>query len=111
MKGFYFDIPPMADMEALWRRIERHRPIVLTGVPKEVAEAADNKRAWVARHLGDQVEVRCCRSREKCLHAAPGDVLIDDWEKYRHLWIEAGGIWITHRGATETSAELERVGL
>jgi len=48
-------------MEQLWRRIERHRPIVLTGVPKEVEEAADNKRAWVARHLGDHVEVRCCR--------------------------------------------------
>jgi hypothetical protein len=111
VKGFYLDIPPMADMAMLWERIERHRPIVLTGVPKEIEEAAGNKRAWVARHLGDHVEVRCCRSREKCLHAAPGDVLIDDWEKYKSLWLDAGGVWITHRSAAETADELSRLGL
>jgi hypothetical protein len=27
VKDFYLNIPPMADMEQLWRRIERHRPI------------------------------------------------------------------------------------
>jgi hypothetical protein len=111
VKDFYLGIPPMADMEQLWRRIERHRPIILTGVPRSVPEAPDNKIAWVARHLGGHVEVRCCKSREKCLHAAPGDVLIDDWEKYRHLWLEAGGVWITHRSAIETADELARLGL
>jgi hypothetical protein len=110
VKDFYLNIPPMADMEDLWARIERHRPIILTGVPKEVEEAAANKRAWIARHLGEHVEVLCCRSREKYLHAAPGDVLIDDWEKYRHLWIEAGGVWITHISADDTAAELTRMG-
>jgi hypothetical protein len=111
VKDFYLGIPPMADMELLWERIERHRPIVLTGVPGEVAEAPDNKRAWVVRHLGDHVEVRCCRSKEKCLHASHGDVLIDDWEKYKSLWVGAGGVWITHRSAAETADELARLGL
>ena len=49
--------------------------------------------------LGDHVEVRCCSSKEKCLHAAPGDVLIDDCAKYRNLWVEKGGVCITHRSA------------
>jgi hypothetical protein len=111
VKDFYLDIPPMADMPALWARIARYRPIVLTGVPFSVEEAPDNKRAWVRRHLGAQVEVRCCRSREKCLHAAGGDVLIDDWEKYRHLWLAKGGVWITHRSAAETVAALDALGL
>jgi hypothetical protein len=101
----------MPDFEELWRRIEAHKPIVLTGVPKEVDEAPDNKRAWVRKHIGEHVEVRCCRSREKCLHAARGDVLIDDWEKYRHLWIERGGVWITHISAAGTAGELTRLGL
>ncbi len=109
--GFYEAIPPMVDMRELWEAIERHSPIVLTGVPSSVEEAADNKRRWVRKHLGSHVEVRCCRSKEKCLHAAPGDILIDDWEKYRHLWIASGGRWITHRGAAETIRELEILGL
>ena len=72
---------------------------------------AENKRAWVVRHLGDHVDVRCCRSKEKCLHASPGDVLIDDWEKYKSLWVGAGGVWITHRSAAETAEEFARLRL
>jgi hypothetical protein len=109
--GFYEVIPPMADLADLWGAIERHNPIVLTGVPSSVREAPDNKRAWVRKHLGAHVEVRCCRSKEKCLHASEGDVLIDDWEKYRHLWIAKGGRWITHRSAAETIRELALLGL
>ena len=110
---FYLGIPPMADLGALWARIELYRPIVLTGIPSaaRVPEAADNKRAWVRRHLGDDVEVRCCRASQKCLHASPGDILIDDWEKYRQLWIESGGRWITHVSAAETDRALTQLGL
>jgi len=111
IKDFYLSIPPMPDMKELWQRVERHRPIVLTGVPRLVPEAAGNKRAWAALHLGEHVEVRCCLSNEKCLHASPGDVLIDDWVKYRQLWLDRGGRWITHRGAVETAAELSALGL
>lgn len=110
VKDFYLDIPPMPDMQELWDRIAMHNPIVLTGVPSLVIEAPENKRAWVARHLGEHVEVRCCLSKEKCLHAAPGDVLIDDWEKYKRLWVGKGGVWITHRSAAETADALTRLG-
>lgn len=107
---FYLNLPPMADLDELWTHIERHNPIVLTGVPWSVKQAPENKRAWVRKHLGPHVEIRCCRSKEKCLHAAPGDILIDDWEKYRALWIEKGGRWITHRSASETIRELRALG-
>lgn len=109
--GFYEAIPPMTDMLELWEAVERHAPIVLTGVPASVDEAADNKRAWIRKHLGTHIEVRCCRSKEKCLHAAAGDILIDDWDKYRHLWIAKGGRWITHHSAEETIRELAMLGL
>jgi hypothetical protein len=109
--GFYAAIPPMPDMMTLWDAIRAFRPTVLTGVPARVAEAPDNKRAWVRQHLGADVPVICCRSRDKSLHAEPGDVLIDDWEKYRHLWIARGGRWITHRSAVETIAALRALGL
>jgi hypothetical protein len=108
--GFYVNLPPMPDMHLLWAYIERHRPIVLTGVPHSVEEAPENKRAWVRKHLGSHVEVRCCQSSGKCEHAAPGDILIDDWEKYRHLWVAKGGLWITHTNAADTILQLEALG-
>jgi hypothetical protein len=111
VKDYYLSIPPMPDLALLWGRIERYRPIILTGVPQAVEEAADNKRAWVRLHLGAQVEVRCCLSKEKWLHASPGDILIDDWEKYRDRWVAKGGVWITHRSAVETIVALDALGL
>ena len=109
---FYLNIPPMEDLDALWARIERYSPVVLTGVPSSVEEAPDNKRAWVRKNLGDHVEVRCVRSKEKYLHCTGSDsLLIDDWEKYKHLWEGAGGRWITHVSASETARQLDVMGL
>ena len=109
--NFYLNIPPMPDLPTLWAYIAPHEPVVLTGVPASVPEAPSNKRAWVERNLGGDVEVRCCRPREKYLHAEPGDILIDDWEKHRTLWIDAGGVWIMHRSAVETIQTLADLGV
>ena len=107
VEGFYLAMPPMPDLTALWGVLGRHSPIVLTGVPRSV----DNKRAWVREHLGSTVPVWCCRSSEKYKFADPGDLLIDDWEKYKHLWIGAGGRWITYQNAAETIRELAALGV
>jgi 5'(3')-deoxyribonucleotidase len=105
--GFYAEIPPMPDMEAFWAYITTFPDVViLTGVPTSVPKAADDKRAWVTKHLGAHVKMIACKSREKCLYAKPGDVLVDDWEKYRANWLKAGGVWITHTSAAESIAAL-----
>lgn len=107
-KDFYLNIPPMSDAQELWSYVVRLRPapIILTGIPSTVLEAADNKRAWVHKHLGKNIEVCCCRSTEKCLYARPGDILIDDWIKYRDLWLAKGGVWITHTSAKSSIDQL-----
>lgn len=111
VSGFYENLPPMPDMSDLWAYVERHDPIVLTGIPYSVEEALSNKIAWITKHLGSNVEVRGCKSKDKCLHAKPGDILIDDWTKYQHLWVASGGRWITHTSAENTIAELKQLGL
>lgn len=109
---FYLGIPPTTDMRELWDAIAHLEPIVLTGVPSSLwNEASANKRLWVARHLGPSVEVICCLAREKGLHARPGDVLIDDWEKHRALWEARGGLWVTHTSAKTTLARLAELGI
>lgn len=113
VKDFYLNIPPMPDMRELWEFVSQQvkKPIILTGVPSSVAEAPDNKRAWVRKHLGDDVVVKCCPSKDKSLFAAPGDILIDDWEKYRNLWISRGGRWITHTSAESSINQLLKLGV
>lgn len=110
-KDFYLNIPPMEDMQLLWGYLSAKfgKLIVLTGIPSSVAEAADNKTAWVRKHLGD-TEIICCLSKDKYRHCQPGDMLIDDWEKYRHLWEGAGGRWVTHTSAAETIRQIELLG-
>lgn len=110
-KDFYLKIPPMVDAEELWKFAKPHNPIVLTGVPWSVEEAADNKRAWVKWYLGPDVPVVTCASKNKCRYAKPGDVLVDDWEKYKDLWIKAGGLWVTHTSAKSSIEALKQLGL
>ena len=104
---FYQDMPPMVDFSRLWAFIEQFEPVVLTGI----STPAENKRAWVRRNVGTDVEVRCAQASEKYKQARPGDVLIDDWEKYRDLWLATGGRWITHRTAGKTIDELLKLGI
>jgi hypothetical protein len=110
--NFYEGIPPMRDMRMLWSFLMRcvKNPIVLTGIPNpDIKEAPANKKAWVRKHLGAGVEVICTRSREKHKECKPGDILIDDWTKYRHLWEDAGGIWVTHTSAEDTVKQLTKL--
>jgi hypothetical protein len=118
IKDFYANIPPMEDMQELWNYVYfvsqaffNKKPIVLTGVPYSVVEAEANKRAWVEKNLGSDIEVIGCKSKDKCLYAKLGDVLIDDWTKYQHLWVEKGGVWITHTSAKNTIRQLREMSL
>ena len=40
------------------------------------------------------------------LAADPGDALVDDWDRYRGLWEEAGGLFIHHTSARASIAAL-----
>lgn len=107
---FYRDLPAMPDFPATWARISRYRPIVLTGIPYGVPTAEADKHEWVRRYLPGTLVI-CCASRDKAKQCRPGDVLIDDWEKYRLAWEEAGGVWVTFRGAVNLDRALTEIGL
>ena len=47
-------------------------------------------------------------ARDKRDHAKEGDVLVDDTLKHRHLWEEAGGIFVHHQNVPETLDALSR---
>lgn len=108
--AFYYGLPTMPGAEELWEFVVRHRPIILTGLPESIPDAETQKRAWVRERFGRAVPVIACRSADKARCCWPGDVLVDDWEKYRLRWINAGGVWITHRSAAESIVALRALG-
>ena len=108
---FFATAPPMRDVYELYSYVSHYDPVVLTGVPSMGTEkAAADKRAWVERYFPN-THVITCRSKDKCLHMQPGDVIVDDWHKYRPLWEQKGGVWVLHTSARNSIAELKAIGL
>lgn len=68
---------------------------------------AAQKVVWGNRYF-PEVEFICTQSAAvKKDHMKPGDILIDDYLKYSHLWVEAGGIFIHHTSAKQSLASLK----
>ena len=109
--NFFYHLPPMPDMEELWDYVSIHNPTVLTGVPTHNSKGIiKNKREWLDKHLGKEVPMIACRSKDKSLHMKPGDTIVDDREKYKSIWIEKGGLWVTHYTAESSINELIKLG-
>jgi hypothetical protein len=101
---FYFSLPLMPDAMELFEAVRHLNPIILTGLPRG-NWAADQKVRWAAQHFPG-TRIITTMARDKRNHAREGDVLVDDQLKHRHLWEEVGGIFIHHRSAEDTLAEL-----
>lgn len=110
---FFFDMPPCSGAVDFFEEIKHLRPTVLTASPRSnFANSARQKRAWVYKHLsGDTVVIPVLGGRNKPLYMhAPGDILIDDFERNALLWEEAGGVAILHSSFEETRDRLTRAG-
>jgi hypothetical protein len=101
---FYFGLPLMPDAMRLFEAVRHLDPIILTGLPRG-NWAADQKVRWAAHHFPG-TRIITTMARDKRDHCRGGDVLVDDQLRHRHLWEEAGGIFIYHRRAEDSLAEL-----
>jgi hypothetical protein len=108
--SFYRDLPMMPDAMELYRAVAHLNPIILTGCPQG-GWSEPQKTAWAAHHFPG-VEIITCPSKDKYLHMIhPGDVLVDDFLRYRHLWEKADGVFIHHTSARESIRQLATLGL
>ena len=103
---FFADLALLPDARALWDGVMAlgYRPAILTGTPKGLWAEADKIR-WARRHF-PETRVQTCLARHKYVYCVPGAVLIDDREKYARRWRDAGGVFIVHRSAAESLAQL-----
>jgi hypothetical protein len=104
---FYGTLPLMPGATGLFEALRHLDPIILTGLPRG-NWAADQKVRWAAEHFPG-TRIITCMAVDKRNHCRAGDVLVDDTLKHRHLWEEAGGIFIHHRTVEETLAELGKL--
>ncbi len=105
----------MEVMEGAHRLVEACRdlgqePIILTGLPSkgEGEWAKKQKLQWRDNNFPD-LKMITCLSRNKYKHGKPGDIIVDDWPKWRHLWENMGGIWIAHNSIDESIQELYKL--
>jgi hypothetical protein len=105
---FFGSLPLMPDAMELYEAVRHKDPVILTGMPRG-GWAEAQKRRWAERHFPG-VPVITTMAALKHEHRHPGDVLVDDRDKHRHLWENEGGIFIHHKSAHRSIKELERRG-
>ena len=103
---YYANLPEMADARELFEGVKHLEPIILTGLPRG-DWAAPQKRRWAEKHFPGTPIITCMAALKR-EHCSPGDILVDDTERFGHLWEEAGGHFILHRSAEASLAELRR---
>ena len=106
--GFFENLEPMPDAFQLFEAVKDKSPIILTGLPRG-NWAEPQKRRWAERHFPG-VPVITTMAALKREHCHPGDVLVDDRDKHRHLWEQAGGVFVHHKTAERSIQELEALG-
>lgn len=104
VKDFYFHLKLLPDARQLVDATRALRPIILTGCPRG-GWAEQQKLAWGHVHFPG-IPMTLCRSHQKPMFCHPGDVLIDDWPKYKDQWEAKGGHFIVHTSARESLTRL-----
>ena len=104
---FYFSLPLMPDARQLFDAVKHLKPTILTGLPLG-KWAAPQKERWAAEHFPG-VPIITTMAKQKHLHMEQGDVLVDDRENHRHLWEDAGGIFVHHKTAEDSLRQLAEI--
>ncbi len=105
--NFYGDLEEMLDAQRLFQAVKHLKPTILTGLPLG-KWAKPQKERWAAAHFPG-VPIITTMARDKHLHMEPGDVLVDDRENHRHLWENAGGIFVHHKNAEDSIRQLAEI--
>ncbi len=110
--NFFYDLDLLPDAMELYDAVKHLNPIIITGCRQHFTKACDDKRRWVSRHFGPAQKVIVCESKDKSLHIKNvGDVIVDDWNKYKPLWEAKGGIWVSHTSARNSIEQLKKLNI
>ena len=106
---FFGELEPLPDSYELFDAVKHLNPVILTGRPR--GEWAIEQKLKFRDKYYPGTEMIVCRSRDKIKYAKPGDVIVDDWKKWQHLWERGGGIWVLHKNAKDSIRQLKDIGV
>ena len=92
---FFETLPWMPKGRELWEEIKQYDPIILTGIPTGKT-AAEQKRKWCARELGENIHVITCFTKEKPKYCIADSILIDDRPDNLNAWNKNCGKFILY---------------
>lgn len=93
---FFESLPWMPKGRDLWEAIKQYHPIILTGIPNSKT-AAEQKRKWCQRELGEDIQVITCKSIDKYKYCYDrGCILVDDRADNVNAWGKKGGISVLY---------------
>lgn len=109
--GWFNQLPLLEGAAELVEATKHLNPIILTGIPAGTWAVAQ-KHEWRDKHFPD-LDMICCKSKEKYMHMhdEKHNVIVDDWDRYKPVWEEAGGTFILHTSLDHTLSELREIGL
>ena len=105
--NFYGSLHEMPDARILFDAVKHLKPTILTGLPLG-NWAAPQKIEWAAEHFPG-VPIVTCLAQDKHLHMDPGEVLVDDREKHRAAYEQAGVVFVRHKNAADTLRQLAKI--
>lgn len=109
---FWKNMPKMQDADELLSFLKDYSTEILTATGRHNTAAANQKREWVKDHVGTNIKVNVVnKAEEKRQYAKSNHILIDDRTEAINPWIDAGGIGILHKNATDTIKQLKQLGL
>ena len=106
-QDFYATLPETRDGRVLFDAVKHLNPTILTGLPMG-SWAAPQKVQWAAEHFPG-VPIVTCMARDKHKHMRPGDVLVDDREKHREAYENAGVVFVHHKSAEDSLRQLAKI--
>jgi len=106
-KNFYGSLAQMPDAQLLFDAVKHLKPTILTGLPLG-SWAAPQKIEWATEHFPG-VPIITCLARDKHKHMHSGDVLVDDREKHRAAYEQAGVVFVHHKNAEDSLRQLANI--
>ncbi len=108
VEHFYDKLEPMPGAIEMFNEIRKKNGNIceiLTGIPRPrrgIADAAEDKKKWIRRYLGEDIVVNIVYRAEKINFCQGKEyVLIDDLKKNIKEWEAAGGTGILYTSAGE----------
>lgn len=105
--NFYGSLAEMPDARVLFDAVKHLKPTILTGLPLG-NWAAPQKVEWAKKHFPG-VPIVTCLAQDKHLHMDPGEVLVDDREKHRAAYEQAGVVFVHHKNAKDSLRQLAKI--